>query len=203
MNAPLIQPLRPASAPWRDGAGEPAGDDLAMRARRSRRLADAIDTMMRGTAFLHGRAAILEQRGASSIPRHAMVLANALRELDCFLNVLLNELAARAGLRGPALRSFRRRRNAARKLSAYPALLGGEAEDLRLLLALTAQKTLLLRIFAGRRPSSAQPGLAGGLAPVTHLPAIDLRTISAYYADLSVRLIGHVDGLRDMGWRSA
>ena len=181
MNAPLILPRLPA------GGGD--------RTAPARRLGDAIDTMMRGAAFLHARAAIIERRGASSIPRHAMVLANALRELDCFLLVLLDELAACAGLAGPELRAFRRRRNAATKLSAYPALFGGRAEDQTLLRALTAQKMVLLRIFAGPRRSRARPPLLGHIAPVVQLPVVDLKTISAYYADLSVRLIGHADGL--------
>lgn len=190
MNAPLIHPLPAASLPWRDGGGH----HLALT-RRARRLSDAIDTMMRGTAFLHARAAMIEQRGTSSVPRHAMVLANALRELDCFLHVLLDELAASAGVRGPELHALRRRRNAARKLSAYPALFGGQAQDQDRLIALSAQKAVLLRIFAGRRPSHA----SRVLAPVTQLPAIDLRTISSYYADLSARLITRVERLRDAG----
>lgn len=187
----MIRPQPPSGAIVAHGGG------TAALVRRARRLADAIDTMMRGTAFLHARAAIIERRGASSIQRHAMVLANALRELDCFLLVLLDELAVCGGLNGPALRAFRRRRNAARKLSAYPALFGAQAEDQDLLLALTAQKTVLLRIFAGPRRSRARTPRFGDIAPVAHLPAIDLKTISAYYADLSVRLIGHADGLHD------
>lgn len=186
MNAPLVHPLLAASPLWRDGAGNHGA--------LGRRLADAIDTMMRGTAFLHARAALIEQRGTSSVPRHAMVLANALRELDCFLHILLNELAADAGIHGPELRALRRR-SAARKLAAYPALFGGQALDQDRLMVLSTQKAVLLRIFAGRRSSRA----SRAIAPVTQLPPIDLRTISAYYADLSARLVDRVAGLRDAG----
>lgn len=187
MNAPLVHPLLAASPLWRDGAGNHGA--------LGRRLADAIDTMRRGTAFLHARAALIEQRGTSSVPRHAMVLANALRELDCFLHILLNELAADAGIHGPELRALRRRRSAARKLSAYPALFGAQALDQDRLMVLSTQKAVLLRIFAGRRSSRA----SRAIAPVTQLPPIDLRTISAYYADLSVRLVDRVAGLRGAG----
>lgn len=190
----MILPRPPAGT---DGGAAPGAAAPAALVRRARRLADAIDTMMRGTAFLHARAAIIERRGASSIPRHAMVLANALRELDCFLLVLLDELAACGGLSGPALRAFRRRRNAASKLSAYPMLFGAQTEDQNRLLALTAQKTILLRIFAGPRRSRARTPRLDDIAPVAQLPAIDLKTISTYYADLSVRLIGHADGVHD------
>lgn len=192
MNAPLIRPLLAASHSRRDDGGGSVGNDRAAPAPRTRRLDSAIDTMMRGAAFLHARAAIIEERGPWPVRRHAMVLANALRELDCFLHELLGELAASAGMQGPELRAFRRRRNAAHKLSAYPALLGGRAEDHRLLLALSAQKTVLLRIFAGR-PSRARPDIA----PCSQLPAIDLKSTSTYYTDLAVRLIGHGDGLRN------
>lgn len=190
MNALSLQPLLPE-----DRRGRPDGKRIvespAARARRAQRLADAIDTMMRGTAFLHAHAASLEERGASSVARHAMVLANALRELDRFLHVLLNELAARAGLSGPELRSFRRQRNAAAKLSAYPALLGGQLDDQGLLRRLATQKVMLRRLFSGRRRTD------GGEAAIAARALIDLRTISAYYTDLSVRLIGHAGASQD------
>lgn len=157
----------------------------------TRRLSAAIDTMSRGASFLQSRATIFERRGASPAARHAMVLANALSELDRFLNVLLNELAAGGGLCGPELRSFRRRRDAARKLAAYPALLGGGADDHRLLRAMSMQKAALRRIFAARRPhrTAFAPAING--APAQALPPVDLVEIGAYYADLSARLIGH------------
>ncbi|KKC25680.1 hypothetical protein WP12_12835 [Sphingomonas sp. SRS2] len=143
--------------------------------------------MVRGTAFLHARAAVIEARGTASVSRHAMVLANALRELDCFLLVLLDEIAASAGLRGTALTAFKRRRSAANKLAAYPALFGGSADDLGILLTLGKQKAVLLALFRGRRTT------AGDILVAAKFSTIDLRTISTYYAGLSVRLIGHAE----------
>jgi len=157
-------------------------------ARRAASLTIAIDTMMRGTDFLQGRAAALERRGASSVARHAMVLANALRELDCFLLVLLDELAAQARLPEDDMRAVRRRRSAAGKLSACPALFGGRDNDERLLRNLAAQKRSLLALFRGRRP-------AVGERPVEPiLPTVDLSGISAFYADLAARIIGNASG---------
>lgn len=167
----------------------------AISAGKVRRLAAAIDTMTRGTAFLQGRAAVFGQVDASSAARHAMMLANALRELDRFLNVLLNELAAGGGLHGPELRAFRRGRNAARKLSSYPDLLGGKADDHGLLRRMSMQKAALRRIFAARR-------LSVGTAPsgeTALLPPVDLAEIGAYYADLSTRLVDHAENRRTAG----
>lgn len=185
MNAPS-----PRLLPADDGAATGG----AASAVTTRKLSAAIDTMTRGASFLQGRATIFERRGASPAARHAMVLANALSELDRFLNVLLNELAAGGGLRGPELRAFRRRRDAARKLAAYPALLGGGHDDHRLLRTMSTHKAALRRIFAARRPHRTSFAPVTEAAPATVLPAIDLVAIGAYYADLSLRLVGHAEG---------
>ncbi|KRB79815.1 hypothetical protein ASE00_19095 [Sphingomonas sp. Root710] len=168
----------------------------AISAGKVRRLAAAIDTMTRGTAFLQGRAAIFGQADASSAARHAMMLANALRELDRFLNVLLNELAAGGGLHGPELRAFRRGCDAARKLSSYPDLLGGKADDHGLLREMSMQKAALRRVFAARRLSV---GIAPSGETAPRLPQVDLAEIGAYYADLSTRLVDHAESRRVAG----
>src|SRR5262245_413301 len=92
--------------------------------RRTPALAAAVDTMMRGAAFLYGRASAFDADGVSSDGHRATVLGNSLRELDHFFNILLDELAAASGMSGQALRLFRRRRSAAAKLSAHPGLFG-------------------------------------------------------------------------------
>lgn len=151
--------------------------------------------MMRGAAFLHGRAAMLEREGVSSPTHRAAVLANSLRELDGFLNILLDELAAGSGMSDQALRGFRRRRSATAKLSAHSALFGHRFDDRSRLLALAARQAALLdhRLTSGSRRNAS---LIIGGALESRLAQTDIRAITAYYTGLARRIIDHVELMR-------
>ncbi|RYE01232.1 MAG: hypothetical protein EOP61_11835 [Sphingomonadales bacterium] len=159
--------------------------------RRAPALASAVETMMRGAAFLYGRAGVLDADGVSSDGHRATVLGNSLRELDRFFNILLDELAAASGLRGHALRVFRRRRSANAKLAAYPGLFGHRVDDRARLLALSSQQAALLgrSLKSGFRLNAML--IAG--PPAKRTPPVDLREVSAYYGRLAARIIRHVE----------
>lgn len=172
--------------------GVRAAARIARPPRRAPALTAAVDTMMRGAAFLRDRAATLEREGVSSPAHRAAVLANSLRELDRFLNILLDELAAGSGMSGQALRGFRRRRSAAAKLSAHPALFGHRSDDRTRLLALAGQRAMLLdhRLVSGARRNARL--IAGRLA----LPSTNIEAVSGYYTELAARVIQHAERTR-------
>ncbi|WP_340316316.1 hypothetical protein [Rhizorhabdus argentea] len=163
--------------------------------RRTAKLTAAVETMMRGTAFLYARAAALEQDGISSAAHRNTVLGNSLRELDLFLNILLDELAISSGLSGQTLRIFTRRRSATAKLAAYPALFGHRIDDRTRLLVLAERRGALLSsaIRSGRQCDAK---LLSGL-PVAAAPAsLDLQSVTIYYGRLATRIIRHVERIR-------
>lgn len=163
--------------------------------RRTVKLSAAVETMMRGTAFLYARAETLEHDGISSAAHRNTVLGNSLRELDRFLNILLDELAASSGLSGQMLRAFTRRRTATAKLAAYPALFGHRIDDRARLLVLAERRGALLSsaIKSGRRCDVTL--LAG--QPVAAAPAsLDLKSVTIYYGRLATRIIRHVERIR-------
>ena len=176
-------------------SGVRAAARIAPPPHRTHALAAAVETMMRGAAFLRSRAAMLEQDGVSSPTHRTAVLANSLRELDRFLNILLDELAAKSGMSGQALRGFRRRRSAIAKLSAHPALFGHRIDDRSRLLALAAQQAALLdhRLASGSRSNAR---LIVGRAVETWPPSTDIQAITTYYMALAERIIRHVELVR-------
>lgn len=159
--------------------------------RRAPALAAAIETMMRGAAFLYGRSAALDADGVSSDRHRATVLGNSLRELDRFLDILLDELAAASGMSGQALRVFHRRRSVTAKLAARPGLFGHRIDDRIRLRALAAQQAILLNAAIKSGPRRNAMLIAGPVAPI--LAPVDLREVSAFYSRLAARLIRHVE----------
>jgi len=175
--------------------GGRAGTRSTPPPRRTVTLTAAIETMTRGAAFLYARAAALEQDGISSAAHRNTVLGNSLRELDRFLNILLDELAAASGLSGHMLRAFTRRRTVTAKLAAYPALFGHRIDDRARLLVLAERRGALLSsaIKSGRRCDAK---LLAGL-PVAAAPAaLDLKSVTIYYGRLATRIIRHVERVR-------
>ncbi len=157
---------------------------------RSPELRAAIETMLRGAAFLYGRAAALDADGVSSDGHRATVIGNSLRELDRFFIILLDELARASGMAAPRLRAFRRR-SAAAKLAAYPALFGHRIDDRTRLLALAAQRSRLSN-GAVRSGSIRNAALLVSRSR-GESPSVDLRDVAGYYERLALRIIRHIE----------
>ena len=171
-------------------AGAPSATRLATM-RRAPALAAAVETMMRGAAFLYERAVALDADGVSSERHRATVLGNSLRELDRFLDILLDEVAAASGMSGQALRTFHRRRSVTAKLAAEPGLFGHRINDRIRLRALAAQQAILLNGAIKSGPRRNAMLIAGPAGPI--LPPVDLREVSAFYSRLAARIVRHVE----------
>ena len=144
-------------------------------------------TLARGTAFFAAR-------GWASDATHARVIGNGLRELDRFLNLLLDEVAATRGQAVAERRGFVRQTNAANKLVL---LLGPASPHGDRLRAIGRVRAALFHCGGqAHRPDlaadfAAALGHGGIAAPIAILAvaAGDLALICAFYDHITLELL--------------
>ncbi|MBU3076778.1 hypothetical protein [Sphingomonas quercus] len=168
----------------------------------------AFATLLRGTAFL-GRhpAAIGTETPVAARRLRAKVLGNCLRELDRFLNLLIDEVAAEAcpGRIEPI--GFAGQRNTANKLRTLYAILGAASPDHHRLRALGRSRDCLFhcggvarrgdrhggtRMTAGWPPSaglSDAPLMSVALGDTLVVTPVDLRRVCDFYEEIAAGLV--------------